>query len=152
VGSSNQAVVTYGAGIYLALGFIGLMCTTFLNQITTLGLDTFLDLWAETILALVFAFVLLVSSFLIGSKTGTGSIMGGVLGTLCCVLGAIDALFLLSLTSGLIASLFPSNQLGQLDLSYLLLIITTLAVVLVGMPLVLVGSFQHLQDRNEGSP
>src|SRR5271157_6348344 len=130
MGSWNQAAATFGAGIYLALGLVGLMSTTFVNQATTLGLDPFLRLWAETILALVFGFVLVIASFLIGARTGMGSVIGGVLGALGSVFGAANALFLLSLTAGIM----PSGLEGpgiQLTLSFDLLYSLTLLVLAV---------------------
>jgi hypothetical protein len=107
-------------------------------------------LWAETILALVFAFILLVSSFLIGAREGMGSIVGGVMGALAAVFGAADALFLISLTAGILSSGF-GGQGSQMLLSYSLLGDTTVLVLAAGLPLCLVGSFQHLQEHTETS-
>jgi len=148
MGSWNQAAATFGAGIYLSLGLVGLMSTTFVNQATTLGLDPFLRLWTETILALVFAFVLIIASFLIGARTGMGSVIGGVLGALASIFGAINAIFLLSLTAGILPSSFGGLDI-QLSLAYSLLSFATLLVLAVGLPICLVGSFQHLQEHEE---
>jgi hypothetical protein len=125
------------------------MSTSFVNQATSLGLDTFLRLWAETILAIVFAFALLVAAFLIGSKEGMGSIVGGVMGTLAAILGAINSLFLVSLTFGIVSGSVNFGLSAQLGISTELLLLVTIVVLVVGMPLVLVGSFQHLRDRSE---
>ena len=153
MGSQNQAAATFGAGLFLALGLVGLMSTSFINQATTLSLDPFLQLWTETILEIVFAFVLIIAAFLVGSKVGMGSVIGGVLGTLVSIVGAIDSLLLLSLTYGIV---YPSSGYieslsltPQLIMSVELLFLITIAVLVVGLPLVLVGSFQHLREKSD---
>lgn len=158
MGSQNQAAATFGAGTFLAFALVSLMSTSFVNQAVSLSLDPFLRLWAETVLAVVFAFVLLIAAFLIGSKTGMGSIVGGVLGTLVSIIGAINSIFLLSLTVGVLSSgggasnfLVPSAS-AQLTLASELLFFMAIVVLVVGMPLVLVGSFQHMREHAEEGP
>jgi hypothetical protein len=112
-------------------------------------------LWAETILAVVFGFVLLIAGFLIGSTTGMGSIAGGVLGAIASILGVINALLLLTLTEGIISQgiISQGGILGgvsdsQIAISFELLFVMTIVVLVVGMPLVLVGSFRHMRESS----
>ena len=153
LGGLNRAAATYGGSIYLAYGLIALTSTSLINSATSLSLDPFLRLWAETILAILFGFLLLASGLLVGSDSDAKRIGGGLLGVLSSIIGAINVLVLLTTTLGLSQFGAFNSAFGTGEFVYviLILIVAAIATLLAGLPLGMVGSFQQLQEKETES-
>jgi hypothetical protein len=148
---TNRALATFGGSVYLAFGILALMTTSLISGATTLTTSQFLQLWAETILALIFGFLLIVAGVLVGSSGYTRRLVGGAVGVLAALVGAINIPVLLNFTIGLTSGgtfLYGGNT-TQISDALVMMIIGALVALLVGLPLGMVGSFQ---DISEGRP
>jgi len=143
LGAKNQAAATFGGSIYLAHGLVALTYTTLFNDSTNLSLDPFLRVWTTTILALVFGFLLLISALLVGSETEFRRIVGGGVGVLVAIIGAINAIILFTTSVGVIGT---AAELPQIAASGELLFLLTVGLLVVGFPLGMVGSFQVMHE------
>ena len=149
LGITNRALATYGGSIYVAFGILALMMTSLISGATTLTTSQFLQLWAETILALIFGFLLIIAGVLVGSSGYTRRLAGGALGVLAALVGAINIPVLLNFTIGLTyggSLLFESNT-AQLSDALVMMIIGALVALMVGFPMGMVGSFQDLSEK-----
>ena len=129
--------------MYVAHGMTALTFSTLFNNATSLTLDPYLRLWGGTSLALVFGFLLLCAALLVGSDTEFRRILGGGLGALTSIIGAVNALVLLTNSVGISSSNVTQPQIvvaGQL------FYISTVALLLVAFPLAMVGSFQVIRE------
>jgi hypothetical protein len=147
LGVGNQAAATFGGSVYIAHGMVALSFSILFNNTNSLALDPFLRLWAGTLLSLVFGFLLLAAALLVGSDIDFRRIIGGAMGTLCALIGAINALALLTTSVGVTSTGVAGPQVG---VAGEVLFLTTLAVLLAGFPLGMIGSLQVLHERGTG--
>lgn len=143
LGARNQAAATFGGSIYVAHGLVALTYATLFNNSTNLALDPFLRIWAATLLSLVFGFLLLATALLVGSETDFRRIVGGGMGVIVTIVGAVNALVLLTTTVGIIGT---SPEIPQVAAAGELLFLLTIVLLVVGFPLGMVGSFQVMNE------
>ena len=153
---SRQAAVVYGASVFLAYGFIAIVLGSLLSASISQTVGLYTRYWGECILAILMGFFLILTWVLMSSRNTTRAQMGGTVGVLASIIGALDSLVLLDTATGINYSpYFYTSQLysGFPALVFDMLTIGTMIVLFVGFPLGMAGSFGALaqQEGDEGS-
>ena len=150
MGGNSGAAATLGAAVYLSCGLVAVFSSSLISSASTLSTGDYLLLWGEAIVMTLLGFLLLVSAFLVNSRDSLRQIVGFVMGSLVSVIGVIDALSLINLTTGLVSQGIAYNP--QLSIALAYLQIGVIITIFAGFPLGLVGSLRMFHgDETEDS-
>jgi hypothetical protein len=118
--------------IYLSLGFVALGSLATLTSVAYANSNVTIAEWTESLLAVAVGFGLLVTGWLVGSRSQRLMRLGGMLGILLAIGGALNGLALAAI----------SNSYGS-GLTYLVPV-GSWFVLFVGFPLAMAGSMGGL--------
>jgi hypothetical protein len=118
----------FGCSIYLSLSFISLGSLATLTSVAYSNATVPVAEWGETLAAVAIGFGLLVTGWLVGSENRRKMKLGGILGMLVAIAGALNSLALAAI----------SNSYGSALTS--LVFVGSFFVLFVGFPLAMAGS------------
>lgn len=117
-----------GCSIFLSLGFIALGSLATITSVSYSDSTVTFAQWAETFAAIAVGFGLLATGWLVGSENRSRTRLGGVIGILVAIVGALNALALSAVSSS-----FGSNLSIYVPFGSIL-------VLFIGFPLAMAGS------------
>lgn len=148
VGSKTRfqfATICYDAAAMMVWGFLAIDALMSAGNAFNDNPGLSRTVWGASISMVALGFVMILAALLVASAKATNNSMGGVIGVVFSVLGALVAI-------GLVHSLSSLNFYGS-DFSYTYAVLGLPVLLFAGFPLGLMGSLWAIQNRRmEGEP